>query len=157
MKPQSSQYVLGIAVGFVPDLVVCWAVARLTDSGWYGFFISMISLQIIYSFFWLKNAIWSWFVFWIYLKEKIAAHCENLFVDSHFPIPEEYTTDLDDYLNEVSNNNTLDTAVRVKAAHELGTLTGLRSAQAFSLFLQVHVAARIAMKRYARFADRLAQ
>jgi hypothetical protein len=37
MEPQARTYVLNMVFAFVPDLVVCWAAARLTDSGWSGF------------------------------------------------------------------------------------------------------------------------
>jgi hypothetical protein len=91
----------------VPDVVVCWTAAHLTDSGWSGFFITPIALQAIYLFFWFKNALWAWLLFWIYRKQQIAAHLENWFIGSRFPVPDEYTTDLDDYLSEISNNEEL--------------------------------------------------
>jgi hypothetical protein len=40
MEPQARTYFLNAVLVFVPDLVVGWAAARLTDSGWYGFFIT---------------------------------------------------------------------------------------------------------------------
>jgi hypothetical protein len=135
MEPQAHTYVLNMALAFVPDLVVCWVVARLTDSGWSGFFITLVALQAIYFFFWFKNAAWAWLLFWVYDKRKMAAHLENYFIDSHFPAPDKYTSDLDDYLSEISNNDELDTTTRVKAAFELGTLNGFKAARKFSLLL----------------------
>ena len=157
MEPQARTYVLGMALGSVPDLVICWAAMRLTDSGWSGFFIALVALQAIYLFFWFKTALWTWLVFWVYGKRKIAAHLENWFIDNRFPVPDEYTTEVDDYLSEISNNESLDASTRVKAAHELGTFNGLRLARKYSLMLQLNSAAGLAMKRYARLANRFAQ
>jgi len=58
MEPQARTYFLNAVLVFVPDLVVGWAAARLTDSGWYGFFITLIALQAIYFFSWFKKALW---------------------------------------------------------------------------------------------------
>jgi hypothetical protein len=157
MEPQARGYVSSIMIALVPDLVVCWAAARLTDSGWSGFFITLVVLQAIYFFFWLKQALWAWLLFWVYGKRHMAAHLENFFIESRFPAPGEYTTDLDDYFSEISDNEELDPTTRVKAAHELGTLDGLKTARRFSLILQLNSAAGIALKRYARLANRFAQ
>jgi hypothetical protein len=157
MEPQARTYFLNAVLVFAPDLVVGWAAARLTDSGWYGFFITLIALQAIYFFSWFKKALWAWPLFWIYRKRQMAAYLENYFIDSHFPVPDEFTTDLDGYLSEISNNEELDAATRVKAAFELGTFNGFKTAGRVSMVLQLNSAAQIAMKRYARLANRFAQ
>jgi hypothetical protein len=74
MEPQARRYVLNAVLAFVPDLVVCWAAARLTDSGWFAFFITLVALQAVYLFFWFKTALWAWLLFWIYGKRQMAAH-----------------------------------------------------------------------------------
>jgi hypothetical protein len=157
MEPQARSYVSGMVIALVPDLVVCWAAARLTDSGWSGFFITVAVLWAIYFFFWLKQALWGWLVFWLYAKRRMATQLENFFIDSRFPVPSEYAADLDDYLGEISNNEEAAPATRVKAAHELGTLNGLKTAGRFSMILQLNSAAGVALKRYARLANRFAQ
>jgi hypothetical protein len=157
MTPQARTYVLNMVLAFVPDLFVCWVAMRLTDSGWSGFFITLIALQAIYFFFWFKTALWSWLLFWIYHKRRFAAYFESWFIDNRFPVLDEYTTDLDDYLSEISNNEALDAPTRVKAAYDLGTLNGLKIAGKGSLILQMHSAGGVALKRYARLANRFAQ
>ena len=157
MEPQARKYLLNMVLAFVPDLVVSWLVARLTDSGWSGFFVTLVALQAIYFFFWFKTALWAWLLFWVYGKRQMAAHLENYFIDSRFPPPDEYTADLDDYFSGISNNEELDGTIRAKAAYELGTLNGLKAARRFSLVLQLNSAAAIALKRYARLANRFAQ
>jgi hypothetical protein len=141
MEPQARAYFVNAVLVFVPDLIVGWAAARLTDSGWYGFFITLIALQAIYFFSRFKKALWAWLLFWIYRKRQMAAYLENYFIDSHFPVPDEFTTDLDGYLSEISNN----------------TFNGFKTAGRVSMVLQLNSAAQIAMKRYARLANRFAQ
>ena len=114
-------------------------------------------LQTIYFFFWFKQALWGWLVFWFYGKRRMAEPLENSFIDSRFPPPSKYATDLDDYFSEISNNEGLDPTTRVKAAHELGTLNGLKIARRFSMILQINSAAETALKRYARLGERFAQ
>lgn len=152
MEPQARTYVLNMVLGSVPDLIVCWAAMRLTDSGWSGFFIALVALQAVYLFFWFKNALWAWLLFWVYRRRKIAAILEKYFVDGRFPVPDKYTADLDDYLGEIVDNKALDATTRVMAAFELGTLNGFKIAGKFSLLLQMNSAAGIAMRRYAILA-----
>ncbi len=82
------------------------------------------------------------------------AYLENWFIDSRFPVPDKYTTDLDDYLREISDNEALDATTRVKAAHELGTLNGYKVLGRISILLRINSAAKIALKRYARRANK---
>jgi hypothetical protein len=112
-------------------------------------------LQTIYFFFWFKQALWGWLVFWFYGKRRMAEQLENSFIDSRFPPPSKYATDLDDYFSEISNNEGLDPTTRVKAAHELGTLNGLKIARRFSMILRINSAAETALKRYARLGESL--
>jgi hypothetical protein len=78
-------------------------------------------------------------------------------IDSHFPPPDKYTTDFDDYLSGISDNEAVDTQTRLKAAHELGALNGFKGARKLTMLFQINSAAQIAMKRYAHLANRFAQ
>jgi hypothetical protein len=51
MEITARTYTLNILLAFVPDLIVAWIAASLTDSGWSGFFITLLVLQAIY--FWV--------------------------------------------------------------------------------------------------------
>ena len=62
----------------------------------------------------------------------MAARLENFFIDSHFPAPGGYATDLDDYLSEISDNEKVAPVTRVKAAYECqGTNSPLRDKPVF--------------------------
>ena len=95
MQSLARTYILNIALGFVPDVIVCWIAARLTDSGWFGFFITLLLLQATYLFFWFKNASWAWLLFWIYGKRQMAKTLENFFIDNRFPVPDKPITGSD--------------------------------------------------------------
>src|SRR5690242_16128117 len=153
---QTRAYLLGAVIGSVPDFVICWVAMRWTDSGWSGFWIAYGVLQAIYLFFWLKTALWSWLTFWVYRKKQLAGHLENWFIEHRYPVPDEYTVDLDDYYEQVSNNETADAQTRLGAAFERGTLNGLNVAGRHSVFLQMCSAGKVAMKRYAHLASRFA-
>jgi hypothetical protein len=152
MEITTRTVMLNVALGFVPDLAVAWAASNITDSGWQGFFITLLVLQCIYFFFWAKTALWSWLLFWIYRKEQMAGHIEKYFSDAKFPAPLPYTKFMDDYLSEMTGHELLDCATRIKAAFEAGTLNGYKYLGRGSLVLQLNSAAAVAMKRYARVA-----
>jgi hypothetical protein len=141
-------YALNAVIASVPDLLIGWAVAHLTGSGWSGFFITLIVLQAIYFFFWLKRALWSWLVFWFYGKQKMVANLENSLIDSRFPIPDEYTTHVQDYFREIRDNGALDATMRVGAASSCGFIEGLKAAGRYSAVAQFFAAGNIAMRRY---------
>ena len=154
MESKAHTYVLNIALSLVPDLALCWVASNVTESGWVGFWVSLIGLQAIYFFFWLKQALWSWLLFWTIGKRQMARHVENSLIDGHFPEPNEYISDLDDYFGTVANDETVDPNTRVKAAYEHGALNGLKLARRYSAALQLNLAGAIALKRYARLAQR---
>ena len=131
----------------VPDLVVCWAAARLTESGWKGFLIAAVALVAVNVFLWLKTAGWSWIVFWIYNKDRMTAQFAKWFIADRYPSPN-LSEGFRFYLREIINTEEVDARARIKAAEELGLLSGLDIAAKFSATFQIESAARVAMERY---------
>src|SRR5262249_6143456 len=86
--PSAQTYILNMVLAFIPDLLICWAVMNVTDRGWSGFFLTLLALQMIYLFFWLKTALWSWLLFWIYGRDQMALYLEKFFFEARFPIPD---------------------------------------------------------------------
>ena len=154
MEITARTYTLNILLAFVPDLIVAWIAANLTDSGWSGFFITLLVLQGVYFFFWAKQALWSWLLFWLYSKDQMARGFELFFRESAFPAPTSYAKDFDDYLPEIVDNEDLGMPTRLKAAFEQGTLNGLRCGRRYSIAIQLNSAARVALRRYAQTAKR---
>ena len=153
MDGYARTYWLNVALNVIPDLAVCWAVMRLTDSSWTGYFITFAALQAIYFFFWLKTAVWSWLLFWIFRKEQLASHIQNFLIQNRFPVPDEFTTDYGDYVSQIANGEEWEPDIRVKSAVEVGTIVGFRSLQRFSILLQLSSAGALALKRYANWAQ----
>jgi hypothetical protein len=147
MRSQEPNRLVPIILGLVPDLVICWAAVRLTDSGWTGFFIAFLSLQAVYFFFWFKTAVWAWLLFWVYGRSRYSSYLETWFVNANLPAPDAYTRDLEDYLGEIANNKQIECETRVKVAFELGTINGLRAGGRFSAVLMLNSAGSRALKR----------
>jgi hypothetical protein len=135
-------------LAFIPDLLIGWAVMHLTDSGWTGFFYTLLVLQLIYFFFWLKTALWSWILFWLYGREQMALYLEKFFFEARFPVPNEYADNLEDYLSDVVIDEELDCDTRMRAAFENGTLNGFKLARRYSFLFQLTFASTLAIKRY---------
>lgn len=154
MEPKVHTYILNMLLAFVPDLVVAWAAMRLTDNEWATFWIAIITLQAIYFFFWFKQALWGWLLFFLIGKRQLARNLENFFIEARFPPPNEYTLDLDDYLSSMVANEELNCETRIRAAYENGTLNGMKASRRYSLVVQLNSASKLAMKRYERLAAR---
>jgi hypothetical protein len=154
MEPKVHTYLLNMVLAFVPDLVVAWAAMRLTNNEWSSFWIVLIALQATYFFFWFKQALWGWLLFWLIGRRQMAGYLENFFIESRFPSPGQYTIDLDDYFSDIVTNDELDCETRVRAAYENGTLNGMKVSRRYAMVMQLNSASKIALKRYAKLAAR---
>jgi hypothetical protein len=137
-----------VFLGLVPDVVVCWIAASITESGSHGFFIALLVLYGLQFALWLKRALWAWLLFWIYLKTAFAREIEQSFSDNGFPQPDHYTYDVDDYLHEIVDNGRLPCATRVIAAKEIGHLEGLKMGGRYSAVFHFLIAGKLAVKNY---------
>ncbi len=43
MQPTERNHLVNFILAFVPDIAVGWVVARLTESGWSGFFYNLLA------------------------------------------------------------------------------------------------------------------
>jgi hypothetical protein len=82
----------------------------------------------------------------------MARKFEKFLSESKFPPPERYVTTLEDYLVQLMNNELIECPLRVKAAFELGTLNGFKTTGNASLVFKIHMASKLAIQRYARYA-----
>jgi hypothetical protein len=150
VKVSGRTQLLGSVLSFLPDLVISWGAMRLTDSGWSGFFITLVVLRGVYFCVWLRTELWTWLLFWTHSKEGMAGALELEFIHSRFPLPDRRTHCAEDYYAGIANNEKLAGVPRVRAAFLLGTVAGLRLGSRFSLVSQVNSAGELAMKRYAK-------
>ena len=153
MEPKIRGYILNFAIAQVPDLLVCWVAMRLTDNEWSSFWLALGALWAIYFFLWLKQAVWSWLMFWTVRKRKMAEFLENSFIEDQFPTPVDFPTDIDEYLGGIAHNVKLDASTRVKAAGQIGELEGLKAGGRFSMVLQTPPCARRTRRRDAQPAQ----
>jgi len=135
---------------FIPDILLAWAGAYLFDIGFLGFIGILIALQCIYFVIWLKTFLWGWFLFWFSGRKKMANHLEDYVYKNRFPQPPEFVGDIDDYFSEVANDQRVQCALRVKAAIELGTMAGIKTAGRISMGMQLHFAYEDALEEYSR-------
>jgi hypothetical protein len=130
--PSAQTYILNMVLAFIPDLLICWAVMNVTDRGWSGFFLILLALQMIYLFFWLKTALWSWLLFWIYGRDQMVLYLEKFF----FKLAFQSRIDLDDYLNDIVAHDELDCDTRLRAAL---VACGVRAQAAMSLGMRTRL------------------
>lgn len=147
--------VVFVALASVPDLLICWVVSRVTGSGWIGFFLTLLLLWTVYFFFWLKTALWAWVMFWLYSKELFASSLEQWLATEHFPPPHKYTSDFDDYLQQIGKDKKANSELRVKAAFELGCIEGYKRVGRFTHMWQILSSGKLAIERRWPVASKL--
>ena len=152
MQPKVSTFFTNAVVVAVPDLFICWFFSNTTQSGLSGFGLAFAGLQAIYLLFWIKTAAWSWLVFWLGSKRRMADELEEFFKRANFPPPGKHIDDIEDYLNAITHNDGLAANTRRQAAFELGTFSGLKMARRHSTVRQLSSAARVALRRHAQSA-----
>jgi hypothetical protein len=134
----------------VPDILIAWVGAYYFDSGALGFFGIIAGLQCLYFLIWLKTFIWSWLLFWILGRKKMARAIEDTLYKSRYPQPPEYVGGIEDYLSQVSNDSKIHPSLRTKAATDLGTMAGIKIAGRLSMGMQLHLAYEDALEEYSR-------
>jgi hypothetical protein len=116
-------FFLGSIISLVPDVVIAWVAASMTESGVMGFVVVLIGLQIIYFLVWARKAIWAWLMFWLFRgRKKRADYLFDFLRSNGFPEPKEYQDDVDDYIGDVMKSEKVPVDVRLKAAVEAGAL-----------------------------------
>jgi hypothetical protein len=150
---QYGKFVIGAALGCVPDALIAWAYVKLVDGGWSEFWYAIIVLQALYFALWIKRALWAWLIFFIYQRRSMARTLENFFRENKFPRPEMWVGTIDDYLDQILFDDAADPKLRETASFEKGTLNGFKVAQHISLLLMMGSASKLAIARYARYAS----
>lgn len=102
------------ALGFIPDVLLAWIAARWAGNGEFLFFF--MGLYVVYLLIWVKNTIWSWTMFAIAVRKRMADTFFDELQQGNFPEPDMYTDSGADYLQSVANADALPTATRIKAA-----------------------------------------
>jgi hypothetical protein len=147
---QERSFIANSLRNLIPDILIAWAGAYLSDSGILGFFGIIIGLQCVYFLIWLKTFLWSWLLFWTTGRKKLATLFEDFLYKNRFPQPPEYVGGIDDFFSQVANDSKMHPTVRVKAAIELGTMAGIKTAGRYSLGMQLHLAYEDALEEYSR-------
>jgi hypothetical protein len=137
-------------LNLIPDLLIAWAATYVIDAGVIGFFGFLIGFQCVYFVIWIKTLIWTWLLFWISGRRKMARGIEDALYKGRYPQPPEYVGGIEDYLSEVSNDSNVHPTVRTKAAADLGTIAGIKIAGRFSMGIQLHLAYEDALQEYSR-------
>jgi hypothetical protein len=143
------------AVNSVPDVAIAWIASDYFVIGPIGFVAVFLGIQAVYLFLWLKQVLWSWLVYWVSGRKAMAAHLEDYLYKNRYPHPPEFIVGVDDYFMTISNDNTLPPALRVKAAVELGIMTGIKASGRVAHLMQLAMCYEIALERYSlRFPPR---
>lgn len=141
-------YWLNAFLGLIPDAAISVGIAYFTDSGALGFLFSMIGLQCLYFLIWLKNTIWQWLFFKYRGRKLMVQHIENVLKASNFPAPDEYETSVEGYLNNIVENDELETVIRIKAAAEIGAMNYPVAYQRIQESLRLNMAYEEALENY---------
>jgi hypothetical protein len=143
-------YYKNLALAFIPDLLVAWAVMKYLDAGAEAFFFTLIALQAVYFALWVKRSVWSWLLFWLFNRSAMSAHVEEFLVREQFRKPPDFMSGPDEYFAGIADDEAEDCVTRVKAAREVGAFMGVTISQQHQLAIQMRVATEDAIQRYAK-------
>lgn len=146
-KQERSMWVSAL-INTIPDIAIAGIASEVFNSGPVGFVVIFVGLQCVYILLWLKTALWSWLLFWISGRRKMAVSFEQYLHQNRFPQPPEYLSGAADYFLQISNDNAVTCSTRVKAAIEVGMMNGIKASGRFSLGMQVHLAFEDALEKY---------
>lgn len=142
-------------LGLIPDLVIAFVVAYLTDSGIIGFIAVLVAVQILYIMIWLKNLLWSWLAFWLGGRKTLASHLLNYLRDHEYPKPARHYGNVEDYFLAVAEDESQPVELRLKAAKEFGSMEMIRQSLQMGRYMQTNMAYEDAIEQYERsFAPR---
>lgn len=146
-------YFLNAFLGLTPDTAISIGIAYFTDSGALGFMFSMIGLQCLYLFIWLKDTIWKWLFFKLRGKKLMVQHIEKILKSSNFPAPDDYEKSVDSYLNNIIENDELETVIRIKAAAEIGAMNYPLAYQRIQERIRINMAYEEALENYKKHLE----
>jgi hypothetical protein len=153
-KQERSMWVSAL-INSIPDVAIAWIASDVFAIGPIGFVAVFVGMQCLYLFLWLKTILWSWLIFWISGRKKMTAHLEDYLYKNRFPQPPEFIGGIDDYFFQVSNDNNAQCSLRVKAAIELGIMTGIKTSGRLLQLMQLNMAYESALEQYSlRFPPR---
>jgi len=147
---QKRNIVSAVLLGMVPDVVIAVVAAAWTDSGVFGFFVTLIGLQIVYLSIWAKNAIWAWLVFLFRGRRQMSGYLFDYLRTNAFPEPGDYHDDVESYFQGVMDNERAPAELRIKAAVEINSLNLFRMLNKMGLLFQTLMAYEDALQRYKR-------
>jgi hypothetical protein len=97
-----------------------------------------------------KRSAWSWLLFWLTNRAFMSSHVEDVLARENFPKPPDFISGPDAYYSEIADNKDEACEIRIKAAHELGTLAGISAAGQHQLAIQLRMAMEDALQRHAK-------
>jgi hypothetical protein len=153
-KQERSMWVSAL-INSIPDIAIAWVASDVFGIGPVGFVAVFLGIQCLYLLLWLKTILWSWLVFWISGRKKMTSHLEDYLYKNRYPQPPEFIGGIDDYFLQISNDNSVPCPLRVKAAIELGIMTGIKTSGRFLQLMQLNMAYESALEQYSlRFPPR---
>jgi hypothetical protein len=149
-KQQERSFLAAAAINSIPDIAIGIIGSAFIDGGIIAFLAIYFGLQAVYFVLWLKRVVWGWLLYWLRTRKELEAHLENYLYQQRFPRPPEFVGGIEDYLGGVADDAKVHPQVRVKAAVELGVLTGIRAAGNYLYTMQLSLAFEKALQQYER-------
>lgn len=141
-------YLLNIALSFIPEILISWLIAYVFETGVSGFFITLIGLQLLYILIWLKCSLWDWTLFSFKGRGETSEYFYNILKSNKYPEPEEFYGSAKDYLGHTVNEDKNPIETRLKCAETLGFLDAFAHAGLIQAAIRINMAFEDAIERY---------
>jgi hypothetical protein len=142
-----------MALGLIPDMAIAFLVTKLIEGGWETFWWCWAAIEVVAILYWMKNAIWNAVVWRVFLRRRTTEHATLTMQACKFPRPNDFESDVDDYLWRIVEDDSQPIPVRLRAAEwRMAVLLGKRNS--LQRGLQIAKAWNDALKAHRRsFAE----
>jgi hypothetical protein len=135
-------------LSFLPDLLVAGIATSIFDQEWWFFGLVYVGLQAAYLLIWLKNSIWSWSLFFLFVRKEMARGILAHLREQKFPEPKDIIIDTDEYFQEVAENKDILAETRVSAATLAGFMQYPYAMRKVQIAFRMHMALEDAIHAY---------
>lgn len=151
MMKEIKGYFIVFVGGLIPELTLAYIVIRLTNEGWWVFWLTYIAIQVFYLIVWFFRSIVNSLLFRVYFKRQMIKDIFEGLVKWRYPIEDYVIYDkavVERYFEDIVYEPQIQAETRINAGAVCTRLNVLRELGNYQGFLRVRKAAFEAVKNY---------
>jgi hypothetical protein len=105
MKKEITSYVITFVGGLIPELTLAYIIMRITDEGWWMFWLTYLAIQLFYLIVWFFRSIVNTLFFRAFFKRQMVKSIYESLVKRQYPSQGYYmgnTGDVETFFEKIS-------------------------------------------------------